>query len=1049
MLNAVITWSLRHRLLVILAAIGLSVAGLFAFRRLPIDAFPDTTPVQVQINTVAPALSPLEIERQITAPVEQAISGLPRLEEVRSLSRFGLSQVTARFEDDTDIYLARQVVMERLQTVALPPGIDRPELGPVATGLGEVFHYVVTGKGKPLSELRTVHDWVIAPQLRSVRGVAEVNAWGGDERQIQVLVDPAELTARGLSLHDLSGALERNNANVGGGNLDQAGESSLIQGIGIATRVSDIEDIVVAAKAGAPIRVRDVARVVEGREIRRGAVTADGQGEVVLGLGFMLMGENSHDVTTRLKARLEEVKKSLPEGVDVAVVYDRTELIDRVLGTVRRNLLEGALLVVAVLFAFLGNLRAGLIVASAIPLSMLFAFDLMLRAGVAGSLMSLGAIDFGLVVDSSVIMVENSVRRLSEDSSDRSTADVVRDASLEVRRPTMFGELILMIVYLPILALEGAEGKLFRPMALTVIFALIGSMILSLTLVPALASLLLPRRMKERENVVVRLVKRAYRPVLQLALRWRWAVLAGAVLLLGNAVFLATRLGAEFVPRLREGTIVANTVRLAGVSSGESIRYGTRLERLLLERFPDEIERVWTRTGTAEVATDPMGLELSDVFITLRPREAWKRAATQDELVLAMESELAGMPGMRVIYTQPIEMRVNEMVAGIRADLGVKLFGDDFDTLKQKAREIEAVLKTIPGAADVVTEQVTGQPVLEIEVDRAAIARHGIAAADVLDVVEALGAREVGQLQEGERRFPVVLRIDDRYREDPASIGRILVAAAGGERIPLARLAKIRTTEGPAAITREWAKRRIVVQANVRGRDVGTYVEEARARLDREVDLPPGYYVRFGGQFEHLERAEARLLVVVPVALGLILLLLYVTYGRLLDAVRVFTGVPFAAIGGVVALWLRGLPFSISAGVGFVALSGVAVLGDMVLVSTIRQLTAAGVPVRAAIELAAERRLRPVLMTALVASLGFVPMALNTGVGAEVQRPLATVVIGGVISSTLLTLLVLPALYSLVGGAREEPAEPPGSAAAPGAAGSPPRAAAALPPAAE
>ncbi|WP_437717725.1 CusA/CzcA family heavy metal efflux RND transporter [Sorangium sp. So ce448] len=1043
MLNAVITWSLRHRFLVILASIGLSLAGILAFRRLPIDAFPDTTPVQVQINTVAPALSPVEIERQITAPVEQAISGLPRLEEVRSLSRFGLSQVTARFEDDTDIYLARQVVMERLQTVTLPPGIHRPELGPVATGLGEVFHYVVTGKGKSLSELRTVHDWVIAPQLRSVRGVAEVNAWGGDERQIQVLVDPAELTARGLSLHDLSEALERNNANVGGGNLDQAGESSLIQGIGIATRVSDIEDIVVAAKGGAPIRVRDVARVVEGREIRRGAVTADGQGEVVLGLGFMLMGENSHDVTTRLKARLSEVEKSLPPGVDVAVVYDRTELIDRVLGTVQKNLLEGALLVVAVLFAFLGNLRAGLIVASAIPLSMLFAFDLMLRAGVAGSLMSLGAIDFGLVVDSSVIMVENSVRRLSEDASDRSTTDVVRDASIEVRKPTMFGELIIMIVYLPILALEGAEGKLFRPMALTVIFALIGSMILSFTLMPALASLLLPRRMKERDNALVRLLKRAYRPALQLALRWRWAVLAGAALLLGNAAFLATRLGSEFVPRLREGTLVANTVRLSGVSAGESIRYGTRLERVLLDRFPDEIERVWTRTGTAEVATDPMGLELSDMFITLKPREAWKRAATQDELVQAMESELAGMPGMRVIYTQPIEMRVNEMVAGIRADLGVKLFGDDFDTLKQKAREIEASLKQIPGAADVVTEQVTGQPVLEIEVDRAAIARHGIAAADVLDVVEALGAREVGQLQEGERRFPVVLRIDDRYREDPASIGRILVTAAGGERIPLARLAKIRTTEGPAAINREWAKRRIVVQANVRGRDVGTFVEEARARLDREVELPPGYYVRFGGQFEHLERAQARLLVVVPIALGLILLLLYFTYGRLLDAVRVFTGVPFAAIGGVVALWLRDLPFSISAGVGFVALSGVAVLGDMVLVSTIRQLTAAGMPVRDAIELAAERRLRPVLMTALVASLGFLPMALNTGVGAEVQRPLATVVIGGVISSTLLTLLVLPALYSVVGGrlradaageaGASEPPRPAGPALSPAA----------------
>jgi len=1022
MLNGVIDWSLRHRLVVILASLGLILAGVIAFRRLPLDAFPDTTPVQVQVNTVAPALSPLEIERQITAPVEQAISGLPGLDEVRSLSRFGLSQVTVVFEQGIDIYLARQVVTERLQSVALPPGIARPELGPVATGLGEVFHYVVTGEGKSLAELRTVHDWIIKPQLRSVRGVAEVNAWGGDERQIQVLVDPARLQTRGLTLRDLAEALERNNANVGGGSLDRAGESSLIQGVGIVTRPGDIEEIVVAARAGVPVRVRDVAEVVEGREIRRGAVTADGKGEVVLGLGFMLMGENSHDVTTRLRERLEEVKKSLPAGVEVSVVYDRTELVDKVLGTVRKNLLEGAILVIAVLFIFLGNLRAGLIVASAIPLSMLFAFDLMVRAGVAGSLMSLGAIDFGLVVDSSVIMVENSVRRLAEDESDRSVVDVVREASIEVRKPTMFGELIIMIVYLPILALEGVEGKLFQPMALTVVFALLGSMLLSLTLMPVLASLLLPRRVKERENAVVRLLGRAYRPVLALALRRRGAVLAGAALLLGGAALLSTRLGSEFVPRLREGTIVANTIRLSGVSAGESIRYGTHIERALLERFPDEIERIWTRTGTAEVATDPMGLELSDVFITLKPAEQWRRAATQDELVRRMEEAVAELPGMRVVFTQPIEMRVNEMVAGIRADVGVKLFGDDFDILKAKAREIEAVLKKIPGAADVVTEQVTGQPVLQIEVDRGAIGRHGIAAADVLDVVAALGSVEVGHLQEGERRFPIALRIDDRYREDVAAVGRIPVTAARGERIPLAQLAKIRMTEGPTTIQREWAKRRTVVQSNVRGRDVGGYVAEAMARIDREVDLPPGYYVRFGGQFENLARARSRLLVVVPVALGLIFLLLYFTYGRVLDALRVFTGVPFAAVGGIVALWLRDLPFSIPAGVGFVALSGVAVLGDMVLVSTIQQLVASGVPVGDAIRQAAERRLRPVLMTALVASLGFVPMALNTGVGAEVQRPLATVVIGGVISSTLLTLLVLPVLYSLV----RRKAPPPG-----------------------
>jgi cobalt-zinc-cadmium resistance protein CzcA len=1016
MLDAVITWSLRHRVIVIAGAFALIVAGALALRRLPIDAFPDTTPVQVQVNTVAPALSPLEIERQITAPIEQAISGLPRLEEVRSISKFGLSQVTVRFEDGMDMYLARQVVGERLQTVELAPGIGRPELGPVATGLGEVLHYLVTGAGKTLAELRTAHDWIVRPQLRSVPGVAEVNAWGGDERQIQVVVDPVRLHARGLTLDQLARALESNNLNVGGGTLDEAGQSALIQGIAIIDRPQEVEEIVVAAKDGAPVRIRDVARVAEGREIRRGAVTADGKGEVVLGLGFMLMGENGHDVTTRLKLRLAEVAKSMPEGIRLETVHDRTSLVDRVLTTVQTNLFEGAILVIAVLFLFLGNLRAGLIVASAIPLSMLFAFDLMLRAGIAGSLMSLGAIDFGLVVDSSVIMVENAATRLGESDGSRSRLEVVREAALEVRRPTLFGELIIMIVYLPVLFLEGVEGKLFGPMALTVLFALGGSMILSLTLMPVLASLLLPRGARRGDTWLVRGIKRGYRPILAAALRWRWAVLAGALLLLGNAGFLATRLGSEFVPRLDEGSIVINTVRLAGVSLDESVRYGLHIERALLEKFPDEIERVWTRTGSAEVATDPMGIELSDVFITLRPREQWTRAGNQAELVAAMERSLSSLPGMRMVFTQPIEMRVNEMIAGIRADVGVKVFGDDIEMLKQKAREVEAVLKAIPGAADVFSEQVTGLPLLQIEVDRDAIARHGIPAAEVLGVVESLGTREVGQLQEGERRFPITLKIDERYRTDAAAVGRILVTAASGERIPLARLARIRMVEGPSTINREWAKRRVVVQANVRGRDVGSYVSDAMAAIDRGVDLPAGYYVRFGGQFEHLERARARLAIVVPIALALILLLLYFTFGRLGDVWRVFTGVPFAAVGGVVALWLRGLPFSISAAVGFIALFGVAVLNGLVLASTIQQLAATGLEPAEAATQAAERRLRPVLMTALVASLGFVPMALSTGIGAEVQRPLATVVIGGVISSTILTLIVLPVLYTIAGG---------------------------------
>lgn len=1013
MLSRIIELSLRHRLIVILVWAGIALAGVMAFRRLPIDAFPDTTPVQVQINTVAAALSPLEIERQATALVEQAIGGLPGLDEVRSLSRFGLSQVTVTFEDGTDIWLARQVVAERLATVELRAGIERPQMGPVATGLGEVFHYLVTSEDASLSEVRTAHDWIIRPQLRSLPGVAEINAWGGDERQFQVVVDPVELQKRALSLADLVEAIERNNENVGGGTLDGSGESALVQGIGLVAKPEDIEGIVIAAAAGVPIHVRDVARVVDGREIRRGAVTADGKGEAVLGLGFLLIGQNSHDVTRALSARLAEVKKSLPRGIHVEPVYERTDLVDHVLHTVRTNLFEGALLVVAVLFLFLGNLRAGLIVASAIPLSMLVAFDLMTRVGIAGSLMSLGAIDFGLIVDSSVIQIENAVRRLGLEGRLRSRIDVVRDAALEVRGPTMFGELIIMIVYVPILALEGIEGKLFRPMALTVIFALIGSMLLSLTLMPVLASLFLSRHAEHRENALVRALKHIYRPVLASALRWRMAVILGAVAAVAGAVLLATRLGSEFVPRLAEGTIVINTVRLSGVSVEESVRYGTQIERALLATFPDEIERVWTRTGTAEVATDPMGLELSDVFVTLKPRDQWTKAHTQAELVTAMQELTTGLPGMRAIFTQPIEMRVNEMVAGIRTDVGVKVFGDDLAILEQKAAEVRAVLEGIPGASDLYTEQVTGQPLVRIIVDREAIARHGIAAREVLAFVEALGGIEVGELQEGERRFPIAVRLDDRYRTDERALADILVVAANGDRVPLGLLARIERDEGAATVNREWGKRRIVVQANVRGRDVGTFVADAMRAIDERVTLPEGYYVRFGGQFEHYERARDRLFVVVPVALALIFILLYFTYGRVIDALRVFTGVPFAAIGGIVALWAHDLPFSVSAGVGFVALSGVSVLGDMVLVSTIRQLIAEGLPSLEAVIEAGERRLRPVLMTSLVAALGFLPMALNTGMGAEVQRPLATVVIGGLVSSTLLTLIVLPVLYTV------------------------------------
>ena len=1012
LLHAVIGWSLRHRGAVVVAWLAIAVAGALSLLHLPMDAFPDTTPIQVQVNASAPALSPLEVERQVTYPLEQALAGVPDLVELRSLSKFGYAQITLVFDEGTDLWRARQMVAERLGSVDLPAGIEAPSLGPVATGLGEVLHYLILGEGKTLAELRGVQDWIVRPQLRSVQGVAEINTWGGDERRVEVVVDPQDLLKYDLSLDLLVEALEQNNSNVGGGSIDRAGEATLVQGVGVLTTRQSVEQVVITAHDGVPVRVGDVARVEEGRALRRGAVTADGAGEVVLGLGFMLMGENSRDVTERLVLRLADVQETLPEGVRLETVYARTTLVDHVLQTVATNLFEGALLVVAVIFLFLGNWRAGLIVAAAIPLSMLFATSLMLRAGVAGSLMSLGAIDFGLLVDSAIIQVENAVRRQA-DAGGRSRRAVVQEAAVEVLAPTMLGQLVMIVVFLPVLALEGVEGRMFRPMALTVVFALVGSSLASLTLIPVLSSLFLVRGGAHRENLLVRGLQGLYRPVLRRALAAPGMVLLVAALALANAGFLATQLGGEFIPRLGEGTIVLNTVRLASVSLDESVRYGTQIERALLEKFPNEVERVWTRTGTAEVATDPMGIELSDVFITLKDRRGWERADTQGALVTAMEAELSVLPGMRMVYTQPIEMRVNEMIAGIRADVGIKLFGDDLELLRALALEIDAVVRTVAGAADVTTEQTAGLPVLRVEVDQAAIARHGIAARDVLAVVDALGGIPVGALQRGERRDPIAVRLDPRYQAQE-TLDRLLVTTAQGQRLPLSQLARLVTVEGPSTIQREWARRRVVVQANVRGRDVQSFVAEVDARIDSEVDLPPGYEVRYGGQFEQLERAGDRLLVVVPLALALIFGLLYATYGRLVDALRVFTGVPFAAVGGVAALWLRDLPFSVSAAVGFVALSGVAVLGDMVLVSTIRRNLDRGEELHQAVEGAAVERLRPVLMTALVASFGFVPMALNTGIGAEVQRPLATVVIGGLFSSTALTLVVLPVLYTLL-----------------------------------
>lgn len=1027
MLNWIIDFSLRHRALVILIVAAGAVVGALSLRHLDVDAFPDTTPVQVQINTIAPALSPEECERQITFPVEQAISGLPGLEKLRSISKFGLSQVVVTFKDGVDIYFARQLVNERLSGVELPSGIERPQMGPVSTGLGEVFHYLLSYEGvdvsqlpearriELLTELRTIHDWIVKPQLRSVPGVAEVNSWGGYEKQYQVRIDPELLIKHALTFDEVIAAVEANNRNVGGGTITDKAQLLLIHGVGRTVNLDQIGNIVVKTRDGVPIRVRDVARIEIGHEIRRGTVTADGRGEAVLGLGFMLMGENSHEVTWALKNKLEEIKKTLPAGVQIETVYDRTELVDHVIHTVKKNLFEGGLLVVAVLFIFLGNLRAGLIVALAIPLSMLCAFSGMLQFSIAASLLSLGAIDFGLVVDSSVVMVENCVRQLAHDRQGRNRLQIIRDAAVEVRKPTMFGELIIMIVYLPILTLEGVEGKLFRPMALTVIFALAGSMILSLTLMPVLASLLLPRNVSEREPLLIRGLKRLYAPVLHFTMTHKTAVLLFA----GGALFvafgmIAPQLGSEFVPELSEGSIVVNLVRLAGSDLDESNRYNTQMERLILEKFPDEVAHVWTRVGTAEVATDPMGVELGDLFITLRPRDQWTRAHTQDELTVLIQEQLRNLPGPRVAMTQPIEMRLNEMISGVRSDVAAILYGDDFDVLVAKAHEIEQVLSAIPGAADVSTEQITGQPVLDIRVNQEELARYGIPANTVLNIIESLGSKHVGEVYEGQLRFPLVVRLPEKARADAEAIKAILVATPSGERIPLGRLASVETTDDPNTIKREWYQRRITVSANVRGRDMGTFVAEAQRQVAHKVQLPPGRYrVEWGGQFENLQRAQTRLMIVVPVALVMIFVLLYMTYRNVIDSIRVFTGVPFAWVGGIIALWMRDMPFSISAAVGFIALSGVAVLDDMLLVSTIRQLRRRGRSLDQAVEEAAMTRLRPILMTTLVASLGFVPMAFSTGMGAEVQRPLATVVIGGVCSAMIMSLLVLRVLYVL------------------------------------
>jgi len=1022
MIERILEWSLKNRFLVFLMTGLLAGGGLVAMSSLPIDASPDVTNVQVQVLTSAPALGPEEVERFVTTPVELAMSGIPGLEDVRSVSKFGLSSVTLVFAEGTDIYFARQLVNERLQAAreGIPPGYGEPELGPITTGLGEIYQFEVRGEGKSPMELRTVLEWEIAPRLRRIPGVIEVNSFGGELKTYQVQVRPDDLARYGLSISDVFSALERNNGNAGGAYLEKNAEQYLIRGEGLARSLEDLRDIVVSkGDGGVPVFVRQVADVAFAPMVRQGAVTRDGRGEAVAGIVMMLMGANAREVVTNVKDAIQEMKPSLAKlGVEVDPFYDRTELVQKTIRTVARSLLEGGILVVVILFLMLRNLRAGLIVSSVIPLSMLAAFIGMRRFGVSGNLMSLGAIDFGLIVDGSVIVVENAVRMIAERShhlgrslTKEERSGLVLRASHEVLRSATFGVAIIAIVYLPILSLVGVEGKMFRPMAMTVLFALAGSLVLALTFIPALASVLLPARLSEKESAIVAVVRRVYEPLLSRAMRKRLVTAGVATGALVGSLALVPFLGAEFVPRLDEGSIALQAWRLPSVSLEESVRQSTAVEKVL-RSFP-EVTTVVSKTGRAEIATDPMGVEISDVFVMLKPHNAWTTASTREELIEKLDEALRkNMPGTIFSYSQPIELRVQELIAGVRSDVALKIFGDDLEALERAADRAVGVISKVPGAADVKAEQTAGLPVLRISIDRRAIARLGINVADVLEVVNAIGGRDVGIIVEGQRRFPLQVRYAPASRASLEDIGRMKVRAPGGQLIPISQLADIRVEDGPAQVSHESGRRRITVEANVRGRDLAGFVADAQAAIERSNAIPAGYFTEWGGQFENLQEASKRLAVVVPVSLALIFVMLYLALGSASLAALIYLNVPFAITGGVVALALRGMPLSISAGVGFIALFGVAVLNGLVLVSYIKQRRDEGATAEAAASDAGRVRLRPVLTTALVASLGFVPMAFAAGAGAEVQKPLATVVIGGLVTSTLLTLLVVPTVYA-------------------------------------
>ena len=1028
MIDVLLRQATGHPLRFLALGLILAGSGLWSLQHLNIDAVPDITDVQVQINTVAPGYSPLEVEQRITYGVETVLNGLPGLVYTRSLSRYGLSQVNAVFEEGADIHEARNLVNTQLGAVrsVLPPEVE-PEMGPISSGLGEVFMYTVSAApgarrqdGSPwdATALREIQDWVVRPQLVQVDGVTEINSMGGFAKEYHVSPDPVKLLEHGLGLEDVVEALRANNSNRGAGYIERDGQQFLVRSPGQLGTMEDIGAVVLASRDGHPIRVREVATVAIGRELRTGAATREGE-EVVLGTAMMLIGENSRTVARAVAERLDAVRLSLPEGVLVEPVYDRTLLVDRVIATVTRNLLEGALLVIVILFLLLGNLRAALITAMVIPLSMLMTVTGMVRIGVSANLMSLGALDFGLIVDGAVIIVEDSVRRLSEAHRNgrvlplRERLATVYQATGEVIRPSLYGVAIITVVYIPIFALGGVEGKMFHPMAATVVMALLSAMLLSLTVVPAAVAFFLRGPVRRRENLILRVCRAVYRPALMLALRLRWLVLLLSALLVAWCVWLATTLGSEFIPQLDEGDIALHAARIPGTGIEQSVEMQMLVEERLRD-FP-EVERVFSRTGTAEVATDPMPPNISDTFVMLRPRGEWPDPSRpKEDLVHEMEHVLLRLPGNNYEFTQPIEMRFNELISGVRTDLGIKVFGDDLEVLLSLSRRILEEVLEVHGAADARVEQMTGLPTLSVVPDRTALSRYGLDVADLQEWVStAIGGQAVGTLYRGDRRFPIVVRLPEALRREWERLGRLPLALPGGDFVPLEEVARVEMTPSPAQIRRENGKRCLVVTANVRDRDLGSFVEEVRARIRAEVDLPEGYWVEYGGTFEQLELASRRLSIVVPLVLGIILGILMIAFSSLRDALIIFTGVPLALTGGVLSLWIRGMPLSISAGIGFIALSGIAVLNGVVLVSFFQQwLRESGDPLQAILQ-GTRVRLRPVLMTAAVTSIGFFPMAFHPGAGAEVQQPLATVVIGGVLSSTLLTLFVVPILYQL------------------------------------